>query len=156
MTDEAVTKTVDPEVAAKDVNGDGHISKDEMALDMEFKRKRLEDEDAMRDRLVAHLVGLCGEGQLDLFDEEGELLHDLWIEVPECRWLMSDRPQLPERCIHAADASKTKWCGHLCGAAPAPERPRTRTHRAVVRYSVSVFLLLSPLAYARQEALPPG
>ena len=49
MADEAVTKTVDPEVAAKDVNGDGHISKDEMALDMEFKRKRLEDEDAMRD-----------------------------------------------------------------------------------------------------------
>ena len=49
MADEPVTKTVDPEVAAKDVNGDGHISKDEMALDMEFKRKRLEDEDAMRD-----------------------------------------------------------------------------------------------------------
>ena len=49
MTNEAVTKTVDPEVAAKDINGDGHISKDEMALDMEFKRKRLEDEDAMRD-----------------------------------------------------------------------------------------------------------
>jgi hypothetical protein len=49
MADEAVTKTVDPEVAAKDVNGDGHISKGEMALDMEFKRKRLEDEDAMRD-----------------------------------------------------------------------------------------------------------
>ena len=49
MADEPVTKTVDPEVAAKDVNGDGHISKDEMALDMEFKRKRFEDEDAMRD-----------------------------------------------------------------------------------------------------------
>ena len=49
MTDEKVTKTVDPEVAAKDVNGDGHISKDEMALDMEFKRKELEDADAMRD-----------------------------------------------------------------------------------------------------------
>ena len=42
-------KTVDAEVAAKDVNGDGHISKEEMDLDMEFKRKRLEDEDAMRD-----------------------------------------------------------------------------------------------------------
>ena len=49
MTDEAVTKTVDPEVANKDLNGDGHISKAEMDLDMEFKRKRLEDEDAMRD-----------------------------------------------------------------------------------------------------------
>ena len=42
-------KTVDAEVAAKDVNGDGHISKEEMDVDMEFKRKRLEDEDAMRD-----------------------------------------------------------------------------------------------------------
>ena len=49
MADEAVTKTVDPEVANKDLNGDGHISKAEMELDMEFKRKRLEDEDAMRD-----------------------------------------------------------------------------------------------------------
>ena len=49
MADEAVTKTVDPEVANKDLNGDGHISKAEMDLDMEFKRKRLEDEDAMRD-----------------------------------------------------------------------------------------------------------
>ena len=49
MADEAVTKTVDPEVTTKDVNGDGHISKDEMVLDIEFKRKRLEDEDAMRD-----------------------------------------------------------------------------------------------------------
>ena len=49
MADETVTKTVDPEVAKKDVNGDGHISKAEMELDMEFKRKRLEDEDAMRD-----------------------------------------------------------------------------------------------------------
>ena len=46
---ETKTVTVDPEVAKKDLNGDGHISKAEMELDMEFKRKRLEDEDAMRD-----------------------------------------------------------------------------------------------------------
>ena len=46
---ETKTVTVDPEVAKKDINGDGHISKAEMDLDMEFKRKRLEDEDAMRD-----------------------------------------------------------------------------------------------------------
>ena len=46
---EKVTKTVDDEVAKKDINGDGHISKEEMDLDIEFKRKRLEDEDAMRD-----------------------------------------------------------------------------------------------------------
>jgi len=50
MTDETkVTKTVDPGIAAKDLNGDGHISQQEYDLDLEFKRKRLEDEDAMRD-----------------------------------------------------------------------------------------------------------
>ena len=47
--EETKTVTVDPEVAKKDLNGDGHISKAEMEVDMEFKRKRLEDEDAMRD-----------------------------------------------------------------------------------------------------------
>jgi hypothetical protein len=42
--------TVDAEVAkAMDANGDGHISAEEMAMDLEFKRKRLEDQDAMRD-----------------------------------------------------------------------------------------------------------
>ena len=44
-----VTKTVDAEVAAKDLNGDGHISAEEMQMDLEFKRKALEDADAMRD-----------------------------------------------------------------------------------------------------------
>ena len=44
-----VTKTVDPKVAAKDTNGDGHISLEEYEMDMEFKRKELEDADAMRD-----------------------------------------------------------------------------------------------------------
>ena len=44
-----VTKTVDPKIAAKDTNGDGHISLEEYELDMEFKRKELEDADAMRD-----------------------------------------------------------------------------------------------------------
>mgnify|MGYP003666015691 CR=1 FL=1 len=32
-----------------DTNGDGHISAEEAAMDLEFKRKRLEDNDAMRD-----------------------------------------------------------------------------------------------------------
>ena len=45
----STTVTVDPEVAAKDRNGDGHISKEEMEMDLEFKRKELEDADAMRD-----------------------------------------------------------------------------------------------------------
>ena len=41
--------SVDPEIAKMDRNGDGHISKEEYEMDMEFKRKKLEDEDAMRD-----------------------------------------------------------------------------------------------------------
>ena len=47
----AVEVTVDPEVAKKDTNGDGHISKEEMELDLEFKRKELEDADARRDAM---------------------------------------------------------------------------------------------------------
>ena len=42
--------SVDPEVGAlMDRNGDGHISKEEYEMNMEFKRKELEDADAMRD-----------------------------------------------------------------------------------------------------------
>ena len=33
------TKTVDPVIAVKDRNGDGHISKEEYEMDMEFKKK---------------------------------------------------------------------------------------------------------------------
>ena len=44
------TVTVDDSVAtAMDANGDGHISAEEALMDLEFKRKRLEDEDLMRD-----------------------------------------------------------------------------------------------------------
>ena len=35
--------SVDPEIAKMDRNGDGHISKEEYEMDMEFKRKKLED-----------------------------------------------------------------------------------------------------------------
>jgi hypothetical protein len=35
--------------ASADMNGDGHISKQEMEMHLEFKRKELEDQDAMRD-----------------------------------------------------------------------------------------------------------
>ena len=41
-----ITKTVDPKIAEKDTNGDGHISLEEYEMDMEFKRKELEDADA--------------------------------------------------------------------------------------------------------------
>lgn len=48
MADEKTT--IDPEVAKEiDTNGDGHISKEEMEMHLEFKRKEMEDADAMRD-----------------------------------------------------------------------------------------------------------
>ena len=46
------TTTIDAEAAAAiDVNGDGHISAEEMAMHLEFKRKALEDKDAQRDAI---------------------------------------------------------------------------------------------------------
>ena len=45
-------KTIDAEaVAGMDANGDGHISKEEMDMHLEFKRKELEDKDAQRDAI---------------------------------------------------------------------------------------------------------
>ena len=42
--------TIDSTVMeSADLNGDGHISKKEMEMHLEFKRKELEDADAMRD-----------------------------------------------------------------------------------------------------------
>ena len=46
---EKLRVSVDPEIAKLDRNGDGHISIEEYEMNMEFKRKELEDEDAMRD-----------------------------------------------------------------------------------------------------------
>ena len=48
---EKKTVTVDEAVAEKDTNGDGHISLEEMEMDLEFKRKALEDADARRDAM---------------------------------------------------------------------------------------------------------
>ena len=46
------TKTIDSAaVEGMDLNGDGHISKEEMDLHLEFKRKALEDQDAQRDAI---------------------------------------------------------------------------------------------------------
>ena len=45
-------KTIDAEaVAGMDANGDGHITKEEMNMHLEFKRKALEDQDAQRDAM---------------------------------------------------------------------------------------------------------
>jgi len=43
-------KTIDSDALdGADANGDGHISKEEMEMHLEFKRKEMEDADAMRD-----------------------------------------------------------------------------------------------------------
>ena len=49
----AAKKTVDEKLAAADANGDGHISMEELEahMDLEFKRKELEDQDAQRDAI---------------------------------------------------------------------------------------------------------
>lgn len=45
-------KTIDADtVAGLDANGDGHISKEEWDMHLEFKRKALEDQDAQRDAM---------------------------------------------------------------------------------------------------------
>lgn len=52
---EDVKKTIDDEtydaLRDADVNGDGHISKEELEMHLEFKRKALEDQDAQRDAI---------------------------------------------------------------------------------------------------------
>lgn len=52
MAEEEKKVTVDESaVQGADTNGDGHISKEEMAMHLEFKRKELEDADARRDAM---------------------------------------------------------------------------------------------------------
>ena len=49
---EDTKKTIDADaVEGMDANGDGHISKAEMDMHLEFKRKELEDKDAQRDAM---------------------------------------------------------------------------------------------------------
>ena len=46
------TKTIDASaVEGVDKNGDGHISQEEMEMQLEFRRKELEDQDAQRDAI---------------------------------------------------------------------------------------------------------
>ena len=52
MTEEKRELTIDADaVAGIDANGDGHVSKEEMEMHLEFKRKALEDADAQRDAI---------------------------------------------------------------------------------------------------------
>ena len=84
---EKITKTVDNEVASKDLNGDGHISTQELEMDLEFKRKELEDADARRDAmrrmawfaLIGMLLYPIGIVIADIigYDTTGQLLADI-------------------------------------------------------------------------------
>lgn len=48
----ATRKTIDSDaVEGMDANGDGHVTKQEMEMHLEFKRKTLEDQDAQRDAM---------------------------------------------------------------------------------------------------------
>jgi FtsH-binding integral membrane protein len=80
--------TIDPEVAKEiDTNGDGHISAEEMAMHLEFKRKALEDQDAQRDAirkmawfaligLLIYPIGIAITSLLGL-DKASELIADI-------------------------------------------------------------------------------
>lgn len=80
--------TIDAEAAASiDANGDGHISAEEMAMHLEFKRKALEDADAQRDAirkmawfsligLLIYPIGIAVTSLLGL-DQAASLIADI-------------------------------------------------------------------------------
>lgn len=50
--DDKKSVTIDADaIEGADANGDGHISREEMEMHLEFKRKALEDADAQRDAI---------------------------------------------------------------------------------------------------------
>lgn len=49
MSKGTLTVDSDGSLAGADLNGDGHVSSDELEMHLEFKRRELEDADAMRD-----------------------------------------------------------------------------------------------------------
>ena len=52
MAEDKKKVTIDEDaVTGMDRNGDGHISKEEMDMHLEFKRRELEDQDAQRDAM---------------------------------------------------------------------------------------------------------
>jgi FtsH-binding integral membrane protein len=87
MADEKKTVTVDDELAKLDTNGDGHISSEEYEMNMEFRRKELEDKDAQRDAirkmawfsligLLVYPIGIAITSALGM-DKASELIADI-------------------------------------------------------------------------------
>jgi len=81
-------KTIDADaLEGADANGDGHITKEEMEMHLEFKRKELEDKDAQRDAirkmawfsLIGLLVYPIGIAITSAFgmDQASELIADI-------------------------------------------------------------------------------
>lgn len=80
--------TIDEEILeGADTNGDGHVSKEEYEMHLEFKRKELEDEDAQRDAirkmawfslagLLVYPIGIAGTSLLGL-DTAANLIADI-------------------------------------------------------------------------------
>lgn len=88
MSDDQKTVTCDPEVANQlDKNGDGHVSKAEYLMHLEFKRRELEDQDAQRDAirkmawfsligLLIYPLGIVGADMLGL-ERASNLIADI-------------------------------------------------------------------------------
>lgn len=51
MADKELTVEAGSGLETADTNGDGHISREELAMHLEFKRRELEDQDAQRDAM---------------------------------------------------------------------------------------------------------
>jgi len=51
MADKDLTIESGSELEAADSNGDGHITREELNMHLEFKRRELEDQDAQRDAM---------------------------------------------------------------------------------------------------------
>lgn len=82
------TMTIDKDaLSGADTNGDGHVSKEEMEMHLEFKRKEMEDADAQRDAirkmawfsligLLVYPLGIAITSLLGL-DKAAELIADI-------------------------------------------------------------------------------
>ena len=86
--EEKKSVTIDADaIDGADTNGDGHITKEEMEMHLEFKRKALEDQDAQRDAirkmawfsligLLVYPIGIALTSALGM-DQASELIADI-------------------------------------------------------------------------------
>ena len=91
-----------------DTNGDGHISKGEMDMHLEFKRKELEDADAMRD----------AQRKMAWFSLFGMLLYPFSVVLASLAGL--DRSTINTRingtnilCSSSRYCSRVLWCSSI-------------------------------------------